>query len=182
MNLNASQLIELLKTSGFDEISHSNTKMYDHLVNTYKILKKWELQDYICIAGLYHSIYGTQSLKESNSISDSYRDKFKLILGNDSEKLIWLYTIIDKETFYNLILKDKKVPNFIINRDTLKRISIDEKDKFGLVHLFISNWLEIFSRERGKYTKESISILLYLSQFSCLEAVKDVYKIGKEYY
>lgn len=41
-------------------LPHSNTTFFTHLYNTYCILKKWGLSSDVCLAGLYHSVYGTE--------------------------------------------------------------------------------------------------------------------------
>jgi hypothetical protein len=41
-------------------IPHSNTDFYEHLYNTYCILKSFGCDKEVCLAGLFHSIYGTE--------------------------------------------------------------------------------------------------------------------------
>ena len=59
-----SKLLDLLIDLNTDSLSHSHGTLIDHLQQTYELLKQWENPQYVCLAGLFHSIYGTQIYKK----------------------------------------------------------------------------------------------------------------------
>ena len=61
-----SQLIDLLIDLNTDSSSHSQGTLIDHLQNTYELLKQWNNPNYVWLAGLFHSIYGTQIYKKQS--------------------------------------------------------------------------------------------------------------------
>lgn len=53
-----------------EAIPHSNTTFFNHLYNTFRILKKLNQNEDVCLAGLYHSVYDTDFFK-ANLVIDS---------------------------------------------------------------------------------------------------------------
>lgn len=66
-------------------IPHSKTSLFNHLYNTYKILKSHGASEDVCLAGLYHSVYGT----EFYSRLQLGREEVKNIIGESAEKLVF---------------------------------------------------------------------------------------------
>ena len=52
-------LVEYLKEIGCAEQKHSGRSLLHHLVGVSKLLSERGASDTLCIAGLFHSIYGT---------------------------------------------------------------------------------------------------------------------------
>ena len=55
--------IEFLRNLGCDEVNHANQTLLEHLIGVYKLLKSWNVPEYIQDAGLFHSVYGTSYFK-----------------------------------------------------------------------------------------------------------------------
>lgn len=93
MILNKIEFVERL-TKDFE---HSDTTFFNHLFGTYSLLKKMGEPEYICDAGLYHSIYGTSYYKANINIS---REIVVGIIGDDAEKLAYSFcTLPDRTDF-----------------------------------------------------------------------------------
>ena len=69
-------------------IKHSGKSFYEHLCNVEDILKICKCEDYILLAALYHSIYGTNFFNVSLNVS---REKIKEIIGEKAENLAWIF-------------------------------------------------------------------------------------------
>lgn len=78
--------IEFLRNRASD-IPHSNTTLFNHLYGTYKILKSHGADDTTCLAGLYHSVYGTEFY---NRLSLD-REHVKEIIGKEAEDLVFRF-------------------------------------------------------------------------------------------
>ena len=48
---------------------------YDHCYGVYSFLKERALPEYVCLAGLYHSIYGTEYFKPGVNINRALSKK-----------------------------------------------------------------------------------------------------------
>lgn len=55
-----SQLIDI-GVSGFE---HLNGSLLKHLEGTHMLLQSWNANNDLCIAGLYHAVYGTSGFDE----------------------------------------------------------------------------------------------------------------------
>lgn len=68
---------------------HTNRTLFDHLYNTYLILKEHECCIDVALAGLYHSIYGTETFQKSSGLS---RELIREYIGEYSEKLVFEFS------------------------------------------------------------------------------------------
>ena len=67
-------------------IQHFKSNFFNHLINTYNILRSWKCNEDICFAGLFHSIYGNEFFKLK--ISEN-REEIKNLIGEKSEKFVY---------------------------------------------------------------------------------------------
>ena len=67
------EISTLLRDCGTFEQPHSGRVLIDHLTATYSLLKDWGNSEPVCMAGLFHSIYGTHFFQHQ-SISRDSRD------------------------------------------------------------------------------------------------------------
>ena len=91
----SAQLINRFKVNS---IPHSKGTFIDHLVGTYQILKKQELPQYLCDAGLFHSIYGTNIFKIG--VADD-RSVIRQLIGEKAEKLVWTFCQLQRPDCWN---------------------------------------------------------------------------------
>lgn len=68
------------------DIPHGDETLLSHCLEVYNILKEIDLEESVCIAGLYHSIYSTEFFKHNATIS---REELKNIIGDYSESLVY---------------------------------------------------------------------------------------------
>ena len=91
-------------TDNFSHIKHSGTTFAGHLLGTYTILKQLDLPIDVCVAGLFHAVYGTEYFKHESIES---REKVRKLIGDYSEDLVYTFcttknrfeTIKNKESF-----------------------------------------------------------------------------------
>lgn len=79
---------EFLISLGVKDVPHSGRSFYDHLCNTEQILRICRQLDYVCLAGLYHSIYGTNFFQQATTTD---RDAVRAVIGAKAERLAWLF-------------------------------------------------------------------------------------------
>jgi hypothetical protein len=70
-------------------ILHGQRSLFDHLVGVYDLLKKYDQREDLCLAGLFHSIYGTTSF---TSQTETDRTVIKNIIGEEAEKIVWNFS------------------------------------------------------------------------------------------
>jgi hypothetical protein len=69
-------------------IGHCDTNLFDHLLGTYKILKENSKPEYICWAGLFHSIYETEYVSFNTVYT---RAQVISIIGERAENLVYIF-------------------------------------------------------------------------------------------
>ena len=90
-------LIDYLKEIGCDKQKHSgNRSLLHHLVGVSMILSEGNCSDALCVAGLFHSIYGTSVFRPKMVPMDD-RDKIKDLIGIESENLVYQFCILPKD-------------------------------------------------------------------------------------
>lgn len=81
-----------------NNIGHGNSSYIDHCMNVYAILRELDAPNDVCLAGLYHSIYGNESFNP-NIIID--RKTVKNLIGEYAEALVY--------TFCSLTNRDENI-------------------------------------------------------------------------
>ncbi len=72
-------------------VAHSRSTFFSHCFNIYNMLKEKGLEENVCLAGLYHSIYGTESFKTPLNID---RETVRLFIGKYAENLVYQFCTI----------------------------------------------------------------------------------------
>lgn len=133
-----------LKDLGVGEFAHLNGKLESHLLGTYGLLMDWGCPGYVCDAGLYHAVYGTQPLKRlgipHKEYSPSDRPGIRGIIGNESERLVYLYGACDRDFLYPQIGSPKAVYR---DRFTGKTLELPSQTLKDILEITLANELEI---------------------------------------
>ena len=133
-----------LKDLGVGEFAHLNGNLESHLLGTYQLLMEWDNPEYLCDAGLYHAVYGTQPLNRlgipHKEYAPSDRPEIKAIIGEESEQLVYLFGACDRDYFYPQIGSSKTVYR---DRFTGKDQEMPPKTLNAILEITMANELEI---------------------------------------
>lgn len=69
-------------------IKHCKSNLFNHLMGTFNILRKWDCSEDTCFAGLFHSIYGNDYFTIK---TEGNREVIKSLIGEKSEELVYLF-------------------------------------------------------------------------------------------
>ena len=144
--------LETLNDFGTDTIEHSTRTLSEHLIGTHNILKSWNAPWATCLGGLFHSIYGTNYLK-NQAVGLHERKNVQRIIGQQAELLVYLFCVTDRREFYtnigcsSCILRD-------IRHNTEWAGSPDTLDQ--LLTIDFANWLEMFPYIRHQLSPPSL--------------------------
>ncbi len=75
---------------GADTIRHSRRTLLEHLSGTHDLLETWGASRPVRLAGLYHSIYGTNQFQKWAWPITS-RDTIKGLIGHEAEALVYIF-------------------------------------------------------------------------------------------
>ncbi len=141
------ELLDFLYSLGTAEIDHTGHDFLTHLRAVHDLLDEHGCGGELAVAGLFHSIYGTEKFQDF-CLSLDRRDEVRDLIGERAERIAWLNCIMDRSTFdaavsaalvgeTELTIGDREGnPPTPLTRDQLRDLAT--------VHLF--DWLEQVER------------------------------------
>lgn len=67
-------------------VHHLDRTLFVHLLGTYKMLKSLGKPEYVCLAGLYHSVYETEYFEFNTPFT---RERVKELIGEQAEAVVY---------------------------------------------------------------------------------------------
>jgi hypothetical protein len=108
-----------LKSVGAYNTPHSQRTLAQHLWGTYDILYQQNQPEFVCLAGLFHSIYGTVFF---NHKSEHNRNNIKQLIGEQAENLVWLFSNFDRINQWQNSNIDNNTLNYLISINNANKI------------------------------------------------------------
>ena len=130
--------IELLDRVPVEGMEHFGRPFKEHLIGTHDLLDQWENSPGVCLAGLFHSIYGTKTF-ELAALSTDSRDDVRSLIGEQAEALVFAFGMSDRK---RLLLENQSPPYRWIDHRTGEQTEIDEEFLNGLVEMEVANFIE----------------------------------------
>ena len=117
----SNRVMALLQTSAAMQTPHTGRTLFDHLLGTHLLLESWGNTQAVCLAGLFHSIYGTNAFAHQ-SLMQSQRSELRAAIGEEAEALAWLFCSIDRPRAILLGLQQSYLGDFVelmVRRDAM---------------------------------------------------------------
>jgi len=86
--------VNFLYNKNCHNIKHSHSNFLNHLIGTFNILKKWKQSEDLCIAGMFHNIYGNKYFNPNLNIS---REEIKNLIGEAAENLVYKFVNCERD-------------------------------------------------------------------------------------
>lgn len=103
-------------------VPHSKASFFGHLYNTFFILKNMNASEETCLAGLYHSCYGTEKFSLKDKIN---REDVVFYIGKDAEELVYYFSLPNRD---DVILQNS--------------MNLDPKKQLSLLQILYANEIE----------------------------------------
>ena len=138
--------LSLLEALGAHATPHSRRTLLEHLRGTHDLLELWGNPSETCVAGLFHSVYGTYVF-DRQCADLSMRDRIRGVIGNDAEWLVYVFCVTDRRCFYENLGR-----SHIILRDRLRNaeVRIDRRALAALIEIEVANMVEQIPRRSRK--------------------------------
>ncbi len=131
-------LLDFLTAVGTHETAHSHGSLREHLRGTYDLLGGWEAPERVCLAGLFHSVYGTERF-QTTTIRLEDRSDVRSRIGDDAERLVYLYAVLRRASLYANL--DRGWPYAVETLDGRSE-SLTREEFVDLMTLDLANRLE----------------------------------------
>lgn len=137
--------VDTLVKARADRRVHSDGSCLAHLIATCRILESWGCDREVCLAGLFHSVYGT-SATDGALAPLAARAELAELLGSRAERLAYLNCAMDRTAFDRAVAG--AAPPGIRDRFSGEDVALSEREfeELGLVHL--ADWAEQVPRTR----------------------------------
>ncbi|MBT8144865.1 MAG: tetratricopeptide repeat protein [Gammaproteobacteria bacterium] len=136
--------IAFLERFSADEVAHSEHNLISHLDGVRQVLVEWDESESLCDAGLFHSVYGTESFPTS-VLPHGLRDRVRALIGDDAERLAWLFGVMRKNQFYAQ-LGEQRDEYRLQSRIDDQWVTLTPQEFTNLVRLMVANWFEQIPR------------------------------------
>ncbi len=80
---------------------NSHVTLLEHVIGTYRVLERWDLEPAVLAAGLFHSVYSTQNFPIALASYDE-RDAVRAAAGVAGERLAFLFCVKSSDSVYEL--------------------------------------------------------------------------------
>lgn len=138
-----------LQAHGAATAGHGVRSLIEHLQGVADLLTGYGARDALRDAGLFHSVYGTESY-QSQTIPIELRPRVVRLIGEEAERLAWLFGVMKKESFYALLGAGE---GCITHRQLGAPVALSRQDMRDLCDLTVANWLEQRPRAPEQYQR-----------------------------
>jgi uncharacterized protein DUF6817 len=133
-----------LAEAGAATTVHPSGTLMAHLRGTYDCLARWGCPEHLCLAGLYHSVYGTEAFRTA-TIRSTERALVRARIGEGAERLVHLYATIVRRTLYENL--SRGAPYTVVDRLTGEERPLDGAQELAdLMTLDLANRIEQLPR------------------------------------
>jgi hypothetical protein len=130
-------LAQFLEELGARERPHTTHTLFDHLVRTAAILKRWGASAQLWKAGLFHSCYGTEFFREA-LLPWAERDRVIALVGAECEATARLFCVLDRDSVYRALERGEP---YVV--DTIKPKGVADVSAAGLSDLVWILWANV---------------------------------------
>ena len=90
MSRDLDDLRSYLDGIGLADIQHTHDDLLSHLTGTHDELARLDFPEHVVLAGLFHSVYGTEGFPRQ-SVPLTQRDDLRALIGAEAERLAYRY-------------------------------------------------------------------------------------------
>lgn len=137
MKVQREKIMDFLEAHHASTTGHSGRTFLRHLEGTERVLKDWEMPSHLQLAGLFHSIYGT-NIFTVQSASFGEREEVSALIGPTAEWLAYLFCVTNRpDAFFGALHT-----HWVRNRFSQEAIHVPGTDLRDLMILEAANHIE----------------------------------------
>lgn len=140
MNPHYKRYTDYLVALGIEKVPHTEKTYLGHLVNVYRLMEAQHCEEDVCVAGMFHSIYGTEKFQGFKLPVDD-RPKLREFIGARAERLAYFNCAMDRATF-DAVLDQPEGPYRFVDRITKEPIELAKAEFDDLCRVHLYDWLE----------------------------------------
>ncbi|MCB5181250.1 DUF6817 domain-containing protein [Streptomyces antimicrobicus] len=135
---------ELVKL-GLHKIAHQDETLIDHMFRVCSILQHMKAAEHVCVAGLFHGVYGTEGLHNDDveAIPDARRTEVRAVVGPEIEQMIFNFSVMSYASLgksFRKVMRPNGVPE-LKDRRTGEDIALDREQFLDLLRMKLGDVL-----------------------------------------
>jgi hypothetical protein len=158
---------KFLAAHNAENVKHGGSSLMRHLTAVQGLLIEWGGREALADAGLFHSVYGTESFT-SSILALELRNSVSEVIGPEAEELAYIFGAMEKGSFDHCVLTGP--PFLILDRHTATEVSLNERQWRDLCEMVVANWMEQHPRVDSKYKLHKASMFQAVLPFLSLPA------------
>jgi hypothetical protein len=135
-----SEVSALLVGLGAEARPHTGRTFLAHSLAVGDILDAWGCRESVCLAGICHSIYGTE-ISKAAALPLDRRDDLRARIGEEAERLAYLNCAVDRRSL-DLALLSSEPPFRVRDRWARALCVLGPQEFDDLLHVHLADWLE----------------------------------------
>lgn len=140
--------VAYLRQLGIEELVHTGSKSYlGHLIAVSRDLQRWGCDESVSLAGLFHSIYGTERFRRFQLPLEK-RAEVRELIGERAEQLAYWNCAMDRSSFDRAV-EQPAGPYYIADRITGDSVELTDQDLLDLCQVHLCDWLEQVPRAKN---------------------------------
>jgi hypothetical protein len=140
------ELTGFLVGLGAEQVGHTQKNYLAHVIGVYRLMQAQGCTPELCLAGMFHSIYGTE-LFQDFQLPLERRPEVRGLIGERAERLAYLNCAVDRASLDRAARADAE-PYRITDRLTGEEIRLARQDFDDLCRVQLYDWLEQVPRSR----------------------------------
>jgi hypothetical protein len=140
VNTNFKRYTDYLVALGIEKVPHTQKSYLGHLVNVYRLMQEHGCAEDVCVAGMFHSIYGTEKF-QGFKLPLEDRPKLREFIFAGPERLAYFNCAMDRATF-DAVLDQVDGPYRFRDRITGEPIELAKAEFDDLCRVHLYDWLE----------------------------------------
>lgn len=158
--------VKFLESLGFNDVQHSKRTFFDHLVSTGSLLLEWGCPEPVCLAGLFHAIYETESFRYENARALT-REAVRKVIGSEAEKIAWLYGIATSKSLWSQLAllsapTSSRAKHLLTHRVTGEDVQCERSELLVLANIILANALDQAYHLPQRYDVDKLSKFQFL--------------------
>ena len=147
---------ERLRALGADAFAHVNGTLEHHLHGTERLLRRFGNREAVCVAGLYHAVYGTDGIT-GYLVPPDARDAIVAIIGTEAEDLVYLYGACDRVRFHPRF--GTPLQRLFVDRFSESQYPVSEPQLRDFCEITVANEIELALGNRAFRTRHAAELL-----------------------
>jgi hypothetical protein len=154
MHENFKRLTDYLVGLGTASVAHTRNNFLAHLIGVYRYMEARGCTKELSRAGMFHSIYGTESF-QGFKLPLERRPEVRELIGERAERLAYLNCAMDRASFDRAVEEEGETYRFI-DRLTGEEVVLSVADFDDLCRIHLYDWLEQVPRsQRWDYRRRA---------------------------